>query len=284
MAVTQRQRNVVNPAGSSRRRLSPAQIKAGFGGKRRQAAAKTKRRKPKAQTKVNRPKSHRPRTAPAPKRKSRRSSPRATKKNLGKVISLRIPGESMATATKKNKSRKNARRYSTDRRATKKNTGHRRRGSLRNPGMGDITGLLTNAVFTVAGAVGSQQITQMVLQTNNTGIMGYLGNLITGLVLSWGVKAFMHNEKAAAAVLAGSMVQVVLRLVADYTPFGQYTSSLGMGDYLSQVYLVPQHIARSRNWPHSATLTQSPTMGNNGMNGFGCGNDMYGANSMYSAA
>jgi hypothetical protein len=186
----------------------------------------------------------------------------------------------MARATKSNRSRKNARRHNVARRANKRNTGHHRRHNRRNPSIGDVTGLVTSAVFTVAGAVGTQQVTQLVLQSNNTGIMGYLGNLVTAFVLSWGTRAFMKNDRAAAAVLAGGFVQIVLRLIADYTPFGSYTSTLGMGDYLSQIYYTPQHIARSRNWPHSATLTMQPTIGNNGMNG--C-NSLYGNNALYAA-
>ncbi len=145
--------------------------------------------------------------------------------------------------------------------------------------MGDLAGLASSAVFTIAGAVGTKYLTQMVLTTSNTGVMGYAGNLVSAFLLSWGVKAFMRNDKAAAAVLSGGIVQVVLRLIADYTPFGQYTASLGMGDYLTQFYVTPQ---RMKDGMHSAEITMGPTMGGNGL--AGCGGSLYGANNQYAAA
>lgn len=159
----------------------------------------------------------------------------------------------MAT-TKKNRSRK-AKSNASHRRSTKKNTGHHRRGTKRNPSMGDLTGLATSAVFTIAGAVGTKYLTQMVLTSSNTGVMGYLGNLVSAFLLSWGVKAFMKNDRAAAAVLSGGIVQVVLRLINDYTPFGAYTANLGMGDYsasgignyMPQNFVTPQRLTDGLN-------------------------------------
>lgn len=277
MAVATRRQTVVNSARKNagrKRKLSPAQIKAGFGGKRRQAAVKAHRKAKRKAVKVNRsgPRrktavaKHRPRTAP---RAKRRSSRRASRPNLGKIISFSLPKESTSVATKKNRSRK---AYHTKRRRTKANTGRRRHVTRRNPGMGDVAGLATSAVFTIAGAVGTKYLTQMVLTSSNTGVMGYLGNLVSAFLLSWGVKAFMKNDRAAAAVLSGGIVQVVLRLIADYTPFGQYTANLGMGDYLAQNWTVPQRIAYQT---HSAQL-MPPTM--NGMSG--C-NSLYAGSSLY---
>ena len=257
MADTQRRRTLVNPA---RRKLSAKQIKAGFGGKARQSAAKRKHHRPRTKPAVrsNTPKRHRKPVAPNPvKRRRHATAKRRSQHNTGKIVSFSLPKEFQTVATtKRNKSRRNA---SHRRRASRKNTGHRRR-THRNPSMGDITGLATTAVFTVAGAVGTQQLTQVVLQANNTGVMGYFGNLVAAFLLSWGVKAFMKNDKAAAAVLSGGFVQIVLRLIADYTPFGQYTQSLGMGDYLAQWYNTPQQLkANVPNWTHSAALATSPT-------------------------
>jgi hypothetical protein len=261
MAVTQRQRTVVNPG--RRRKLSPAQIKAGFGGKRRQSAAKVKRHKPA-------PRKNKARSAPKPKSSShkKRTAPRktrrATKANYGKLISFTLPKESqVATTTKKNRSRKN--RSTSYKRKPMKANGHRRR-TKRNPSMGDLGGLVSSAVFVIAGAVGSKYATQMVLGSSNTSFMGYFGNLVSAFVLSWGVKSFMKNEKAAAAVLSGGIVQVVLRLINDYTPFGQYTANIGMGDagcagmnaYMPQNFLTPQRLVDGM---HSAQLQTFPSGG-----------------------
>lgn len=282
MAVTQKRRNVVKNPG----RLSPAQIKAGFGGKRRQSALKAKRHKPaskpKAKAKARKNKarsapkasSHRPRTAP---RKQRRA-----KQNTGKIVSFLLPKESAVATTKANRSRKNKSR--TRKPATMK---HNKRRAKRNPSVGDLGGLVSSAVFVIAGAVGSKYATQMALGASNNGVMGYFGNLVAAFILSWGVKSFMKNEKAAAAVLSGGIVQVVLRLINDYTPFGQYTANIGMGDtgcagmgmgaYMPQNFLTPQRLLDGM---HSAALQTFP---GNGMNG--CGGSLYSnTGGLYSSA
>lgn len=268
MAVTQRRKTLVN----GRRKLSPAQIKAGFGGKRRKAAARTKpRHKPAARK--NTARKAKPAAAPKHRRRSA-TKRRRTQPNLGKVISFSLPKESTAVAkTKRNTSKKRTSSYRRTPKRTKVN-GHRRRSTKRNHSMGDIGGLVSSAVFTIAGAVGTKYITQMVLTTSNTGVMGYFGNLVSAFLLSWGVKAFMKNEKAAAAVLSGGIVQVVLRLIADYTPFGQYTANLGMGDYLAQNFTTPQRIAYKT---HSAQLMPPTTNGMAGCSLYASKSGLYAA-------
>lgn len=276
MAVTQKRRNVVKNPG---RKLSPAQIKAGFGGKRRKAAAKAKRHKPaapKAKAKVRKNKA---RSAPKAASHRKRTVPRAKRRNTGKILSFLLPKESTTVATtKSNRSRKNKSR----RAKPMQNTG-KRRAARRNPSVGDLGGLVSSAVFVIAGAVGSKYATQMALGTSNTGVMGYFGNLVSAFILSWGVKSFMHNEKAAAAVLSGGIVQVVLRLINDYTPFGQYTANIGMGDtscagmnaYMPQNFVTPQRLVDGM---HSAQLQ---TFQGSGMNG--CGNLYSNTGGLYSA-
>ena len=50
----------------------------------------------------------------------------------------------------------------------------------------------------------------------------------------------MHNKDAANGIIAGTAVEIILRLINDYTPFGSYVSGLGMGDYQAQAWLTPQ--------------------------------------------
>jgi hypothetical protein len=50
----------------------------------------------------------------------------------------------------------------------------------------------------------------------------------------------MHNRAAAAGVIAGTAVQIILRIINDYTPFGSYVAQLGMGDYQMQSFVTPQ--------------------------------------------
>src|ERR1700683_4871439 len=109
MADTQRRRTLVNPA---RRKLSAKQIKAGFGGKRRQTAAKHHKPRTTPKAKSN-PK---PRRKPAAKPKSsghrKRTTPRRTTPNVGKIVSYSLPKEFQTVATtKKNRSRKSKSNY-----------------------------------------------------------------------------------------------------------------------------------------------------------------------------
>lgn len=114
---------------------------------------------------------------------------------------------------------------------------HRRR----NPGdMGGIGPLVTNAVFVIVGALGSKLGAQMVLGSNNTGPVGYAGNAAAGAVLWFLADKVLKNKEAAKGVLSGTAVQIVLRLINDYTPFGSYISNLGMGDYQMQSFVTPQ--------------------------------------------
>jgi len=117
-----------------------------------------------------------------------------------------------------------------------------RRHYRRNPGMGmgGVGHLVTNAVFVIAGALGSKLGAQMVLGTNNTGLIGYAGNAAAGAVLWFLAEKVMKNRTAAEGVLAGTAVQIVLRLINDYTPFGSYVANLGMGDYQMQSFVTPQ--------------------------------------------
>jgi len=107
-------------------------------------------------------------------------------------------------------------------------------------GMGNITGLAMNAVFVIAGAVGSKLLTQMVLGSNNVGVIGYAGNAVAGGVLWFLAEKVLKNRQAAHGVIAGTAVQIVLRLLSDYTPFGQYLALSGFGDYQAQSFVTPQ--------------------------------------------
>jgi hypothetical protein len=161
-------------------------------------------------------------------------------------------GSKMATATKKNRKRKNAgkghrhsgykARANRGRRSPmRQNTGRRRyrrnAGTFSTSGVGSI---VTNAIFVIAGALGSKLLTQMVLGANNVGLIGYAGNAITGGLMWFVTEKVMHNKTASAGVIAGTAVQILLRLINDYTPFGQYISQLGMGDYQAQAFVTPQ--------------------------------------------
>jgi len=111
----------------------------------------------------------------------------------------------------------------------------------KNPGLtGNIGEIVTNATFVIVGALGSKLGAQLILGTNNTGVVGYAGNLFVGGVLSFLAHSVLKNKTAASGIIAGTVAQLILRLINDYTPFGSYVSQLGMGDYQMQSFVTPQ--------------------------------------------
>jgi hypothetical protein len=243
----------------ARRKLTRAQILAGFGGKRRQSAAKGRRKAKRAASKKNRatPKkkrntakhSHRPRTVAKhsrPKHRNAAKRKRHTRRNVGEVVSLTL-GSAMNPA-RKGKMATTKKHH----RRPKQNAGRRKhhrngRRMHRNPFGGGWSNEISQALFVIAGAVGSKLGAQFVLGTSNTGVMGYAGNLAVGGALALATKAVLKNPKAAAAVFSGSVVEVILRMIGDYTPFGSYVSGLGMGDYFASNWVAPQRYTDALN-------------------------------------
>ena len=245
MAFATRRTSVANPA-HRKRKMSAKQIRI-FGTKRQKAALRAKRV------------SHR-----------KRSSPRAVRRNFGEVVSLTL-GSAINPASKRRKAmaktkRKHHRTTTTGRRHRRRSYAHnparhrartrpngRRnyRHHRRNPMGAGWGAQITSALYIIAGAVGSRLATNAVLGTNNTGFLGYGANLAAGGILAWIAAGVLKNAQAAREVFSGAVVGVVLRLIADYTPFGQYTSQLGMGDYMVSNWVIPQ---RYTNALHSAQV------------------------------
>jgi len=113
----------------------------------------------------------------------------------------------------------------------------------------------------IVGALGSKLGAQAVLGTNNVGVVGYAGNAATGAVLWFLAEKVMKNRNAANGIVAGTLVQIILRVINDYTPFGSYVANLGMGDYQMQSYVTPQVLVD----PHrNATIRIPPGWGPGG--------------------
>lgn len=261
MAQTTRERIIAN---KGRRNLSAKQIRY-FGTPKQKAALRATRKR-----------SHSHRT-------NSRSRPKS-KRNKGEII-----GYTFATPARKNKGRKKhmaatkkskkARRARSNRRAranrVRRNAPrphsyrHTRRkmrmNRRRNPGegMGRISSIAINAVFVIVGAVGSKLLAQMVLGSNNTGVVGYAANAIAGGAMWFVAEKVMHNKDAANGIIAGTAVEIILRLISDYTPFGSYVSGLGMGDYQAQAWLTPQVLVAPYNnatiqWPQGLLSAVTP--------------------------
>lgn len=152
--------------------------------------------------------------------------------------------------------------------------------------MGRIGGIAINAVFVIAGALGSKLLAQMVLGANNVGAVGYAANAIAGGVLWFLAEKVMHNKDAANGIIAGTAVQIILRLINDYTPFGSYVSQLGMGDYQAQAFVTPQTLVDPFNsarisipagWGAPPALSMPAAVGVSGVENLynGSGNSLY---------
>jgi len=208
-----------------------------------------------------------------PGRKRKRS------RNPGEILGFVLgpagnPGRkrgSMAKRARKNRGRMNRSKSNPGHRRHRRRLNaahhhvrhHRRRHNRRNPGMrhhhrrrrnpgftGELGGMITNAVFVIVGALGSKLGAQAFLGTNNVGLVGYAGNAATGAVLWFLADKVMKNKTAAAGIVAGTLVQIILRVINDYTPFGQYVSNLGMGDYQMQSFVNPQVLVNP--WKNAA--------------------------------
>jgi len=99
---------------------------------------------------------------------------------------------------------------------------------------------IMDTLWLIGGAVGTQMLTQAVLGASNSGVMGYAGNFASGFGLSFLFGKVLKMPKAGRAMFKGAVLQIVLRAIRDYTPFGSYTSNLGMGDYIASNWVTPQ--------------------------------------------
>jgi hypothetical protein len=196
-------------------------------------------------------------------------------KNVGHILGFTLgnPAERGAMAKTKRYVRKSKKSHAgagSSRKRRHSNPGriqkyHRRRVS--NAGMStNVTELVTNAVFVILGALGSKLGAQAVLGTKNTGIMGYAGNAAVGAALWFLTEKLMKNRAASAGVISGTIVQILLRVINDYTPFGSYVAQLGMGDYQMQSFVTPQVLVDPLN---SAQIQVPDGWGGNGGGGGG---------------
>lgn len=285
MADTQRERVIANKAHKKHRKLSAKQIRI-FGTPAQKAAL---RRKHSHGARHNKPRR---------KHKARKSSSHHHRRNAGEIVGFTLAnsagrkrGHMAKTKSNRKKSHSRHAGYGHSKRHMKQNRGHRRhRRNAVTGGSGGIAHIVTNAVFVIAGALGSKLLTQMVLGTNNVGLIGYAGNAVAGGALWFVTEKIMHNRVASNGVIAGTAVQIILRLINDYTPFGQYVSQLGMGDYQAQSFVTPQVLVDPYNsaqiripgaWlppPPPPSTTVSGANATAGVSGYG-GGDLYGGRS-----
>lgn len=169
---------------------------------------------------------------------AKRRANRGARRRKHNTARRRNPGMKMAA-------RRNRSYGGVTHRRKRRNPGVRRhhRHHRRNPGMGGIGPDITNAIFVIVGALGSKLGAQAVLGSNNVGVVGYAGNAAVGAILWFLTEKVMKNRDAAKGVIAGTLVQIILRVINDYTPLGSLVSQLGLGDYQAQAFVTPQILA-----------------------------------------
>lgn len=167
----------------------------------------------------------------------------------------------MATPKRKRARRRSAasgHTKTTRRRRTRRNTGairhHRRRSTRRNTGsMGGsgLGSLVTTSAFALAGAAAAKILPQMLLGASNAGWVGYAANAAAGFALWLAAEKVLRNRTAATGIAIGTAVMIMDRMINDLTPFGQYLSGAGFGDYQAQAFVAPQVLTDPYN---SATI------------------------------
>jgi len=154
---------------------------------------------------------------------------------------------------------------------------------------GGIGGLATSALFVIVGAVGSRLGTQALLGARNTGFMGYLGNAGAGVALSMLARWLMRTRDASNAILLGTSVGIVLRVIADFTPLGEYAKAAGLGDYQVSNFVTPQRYRDALNsaevevpagW--APRLVAPENVGAPAGLSAGSGSNLYGGGGLYS--
>lgn len=109
----------------------------------------------------------------------------------------------------------------------------RRNSGRRNPGMmsGLTTGLLGKAVGLIGGMLGARYLTQLVLGGNNTGYVGYAGNVAASVILGMVAGKATKSKDLGNMVMIGGIASTILRVVSEKTSYGSFiqTSLSGAG-------------------------------------------------------
>ncbi len=173
---------------------------------------------------------------------------RARKRNPGEIISIfGVPaGNPARKGKRKMAATKRKRRHSSSHHRRNAGTRHHqktkmshRRHHRRNPGM---TGIIAEAIATGVGLFGSQFIAQTVLGSGNTGIMGYVANGIAGGLLAGAASMVRATKHLAPYIVVGTALEIIYRIIVDNSLLGQYSSQLGMGDYMASNWVTPQRL------------------------------------------
>jgi hypothetical protein len=116
-----------------------------------------------------------------------------------------------------------------------RNSFFKRSRRRRNPGvMAAVRGLDLVEIAKVGagaavGGLAARSLTQMVLQANNTGYVGYAGNLVASLLLGWAGNKFL-GRNVGLGIAAGGFSATILRIWQEQVSQTSPSSMSGLGD------------------------------------------------------
>lgn len=141
---------------------------------------------------------------------------------------------------------------------------YRRRSNPVISGM-SLTDLVKIGASAAAGGYATRSLTQLVLQSNNEGWMGYAANFVAAGILGWAGDKFLGKDYAIG-IIAGGWATTFARIwdeqiskmsPAQLSGLGD-VSYAGMGDYVQTPYSIPsvstrnaagQYIVQQPPWP-----------------------------------
>jgi hypothetical protein len=248
---------IANPARKRNRRKGPkrmtAKQKRYFGTKRQRAALKHKRNSPKKRH--NSPRKHAARTRSAPRKRNRKRTQHRKRTNPGAIYALVNPAKGKHRMAKSRKHHKKASGKSSA--GSRRRNPSRRHSYRRHRNPGQVGNWLQLGVGAVVGGVGATTLPNLVLSSSNTGVLGYAGTLAATGLLAWAGHAFVKKPMVTSGIIAGGVGALIRRVIQDYSLLGSYTSSLGMGDIITDFQFgTPQTIAggmRQLNNPYQGS-------------------------------
>jgi hypothetical protein len=91
------------------------------------------------------------------------------------------------------------------------------------------TDLIKIGISAAGGGYGTRALTQMLLQSNNTGWMGYAANAAISLALGWAADKFLGKDYAVG-VVAGGLSATAIRIWSEQVSQTSPSSLSGLGD------------------------------------------------------
>lgn len=157
---------------------------------------------------------------------SRKAAKRS--KNGGLAVIRPVKGEAVMKKSNPGRKANGGRKANRKKKNPATHRSRRRRNSsfsLRN-----TTSIFQMGFWVLVGLVLTRQLPQALLGAKNTGVTGYIANLVTALVSAWAAGS-VGGEKAALGAGAGGGAYTITRVLQEkFNPIGKYVALQGLGD------------------------------------------------------